>query len=71
MQKNEKEIGHNNTYAVVTNIYPISRNCIVWKQILILVFFQLATLIQLISIAQPIMPELTVFDGGIDRLVPQ
>jgi hypothetical protein len=39
--------------------------------VLILIVFQLATLIQLISIAQPIMPELTVFDGGIDRLVPQ
>ena len=30
---------------------------------------QLATLLQLVAIASPILPEVTVFDGGLDRVV--
>lgn len=36
---------------------------------LVLVGIQLATLIQFIYIASPILPEITVFDGGMDALV--
>lgn len=32
---------------------------------------QMATLVQLIALASPILPEVTVFDGGIDHMVGQ
>jgi hypothetical protein len=35
----------------------------------VLLAMQLASLVQLIAIASPILPEITVFDGGIDRIV--
>ena len=35
----------------------------------VFVVMQAATLVQLVALAAPILPELTVFDGGIDRMV--
>lgn len=37
--------------------------------VLVTIVMQLATLLQLIAIASPILPEVTVFDGGLDRVV--
>lgn len=37
--------------------------------ILIVVIMQLATMLQFIAVASPILPELTVFDGGIDQMM--
>lgn len=37
--------------------------------VLVLVGIQLATLVQFIYIASPILPEITVFDGGMDAIV--
>lgn len=39
--------------------------------IAVIVAMQLATLVQLIALASPILPEATVFDGGLDRMVGQ
>ncbi len=36
---------------------------------LVFVFLQIATLVQFIAVASPILPENTVFDGGIDQMV--
>ena len=36
---------------------------------LVVLLFLVATMVQFISIASPILPEITVFDGGIDRMV--
>lgn len=35
----------------------------------VVLLFLVATMVQFISIASPILPEITVFDGGIDRMV--
>jgi hypothetical protein len=35
----------------------------------VVVVMQLASLVQFIAVASPILPETTVFDGGIDRMV--
>jgi hypothetical protein len=35
----------------------------------VLLAMQLASLVQLVAIASPILPEITVFDGGIDRIM--
>lgn len=35
----------------------------------VVVFMQLATLVQLIFVAAPIIPEVTVFDGGLDSML--
>ena len=35
----------------------------------VLLAMQLASLVQLVAIASPILPEITVFDGGIDRII--
>jgi len=37
--------------------------------VVVTIVMQLATLLQLIAIASPILPEVTVFDGGLDRVV--
>lgn len=37
--------------------------------VVVLLFMQTATLLQLVAMASPILPEVTVFDGGIDRMV--
>jgi hypothetical protein len=37
--------------------------------VLVFVAIQVASLLQLIAVASPILPEHTVFDGGIDRMV--
>jgi hypothetical protein len=37
----------------------------------VVLLFLVATMVQFISIASPILPEITVFDGGIDRMVQQ
>ncbi|MCC7383620.1 MAG: hypothetical protein IT384_17400 [Deltaproteobacteria bacterium] len=37
--------------------------------VLVVVAMQLATLIQFIAVASPILPETTVFDGGIDQMI--
>ena len=37
---------------------------------MVLVVLLLATLVQLVALASPILPEATPFDGGIDRLLP-
>ncbi|HJN72647.1 MAG TPA: hypothetical protein QGF58_01820 [Myxococcota bacterium] len=37
--------------------------------VLVIVGIQLATLVQFIYIASPILPEITVFDGGMDAIV--
>jgi hypothetical protein len=38
--------------------------------VMVLVVLLLATLVQLVALASPILPEATPFDGGIDRLLP-
>jgi hypothetical protein len=35
----------------------------------VFLFMQVATLIQFIALASPILPELTVFDGGVDHMI--
>ena len=35
----------------------------------VFLFMQAATLVQFIALASPILPELTVFDGGIDHMI--
>jgi hypothetical protein len=35
----------------------------------VFLFMQMATLVQFIAMASPILPEITVFDGGIDHMV--
>ncbi|MBN2360336.1 MAG: hypothetical protein JXR83_12860 [Deltaproteobacteria bacterium] len=46
-----------------------------WKKwsvvlpVVVTIAMQLATLLQLIAIASPILPEVTVFDGGLDRVL--
>lgn len=35
----------------------------------VMLFMQLATLVQFVALASPIFPEVTVFDGGIDRIL--
>jgi len=37
--------------------------------IVVVLVMLLATLVQLIALASPILPELTVFDGGLDRMI--
>ena len=37
--------------------------------VLVFVGVNLAALLQLVALAAPILPELTAFDGGIDRLM--
>ena len=37
----------------------------------VILFFVTAALLQFITIASPILPEVTVFDGGIDRILAQ
>jgi hypothetical protein len=37
--------------------------------IVVMVFMQLAALLQLIALASPILPETTIFDSGIDHVV--
>lgn len=37
--------------------------------VMIVVAMQLATMLQFIAVASPILPEVTVFDGGIDRMM--
>jgi hypothetical protein len=36
---------------------------------LVVVCLQLATLVQFIALASPVLPELTPFDGGVDTLL--
>ena len=37
----------------------------------VILFFVTAALLQFITIASPILPEVTVFDGGVDRILAQ
>ncbi len=39
--------------------------------VFVLLFMQSATLLQLVALASPILPEVTVFDGGVDRILEQ
>jgi hypothetical protein len=48
---------------------PVGARGAVLLPVAVVVIMQLATLVQFIAVASPIMPETTVFDGGIDRMV--
>jgi hypothetical protein len=48
---------------------PTSRRRQLIAPVVALLFMHVATLLQLVALASPILPETTVFDGGIDRVV--
>jgi hypothetical protein len=54
--------------AVVTRV-PKDVGPVVALPVLVMVVFQLATLVQLVYVASPILPEITVFDGGMDAVL--
>jgi hypothetical protein len=55
--------------AAVARVEPGSKREIVAIPIVVMTFMQLASLLQLIALASPILPETTVFDSGIDHVV--
>ncbi|MEW5852026.1 MAG: hypothetical protein AB2A00_24775 [Myxococcota bacterium] len=61
------------TFVFIRNILrsvprDVSRSTVLFT-VAVFLGMQLATLLQLIALFAPILPELTVFDGGIDRVV--
>jgi hypothetical protein len=48
---------------------PSPRRGLLAIPIVVMVFMQLAALLQLIALASPILPETTIFDSGIDHVV--
>jgi hypothetical protein len=48
---------------------PTAGRLAVLLPVLIVVTMQLVTMVQFIAVASPILPEITVFDGGIDQMM--
>jgi len=48
---------------------PQARGASVWLPVFVVVSMQMVTLLQFIAVASPILPEVTVFDGGIDQVI--
>jgi len=55
--------------GLITRVREQSKIIHYMLPILVVVVMLLATLVQLIAVASPILPELTVFDGGLDRMI--
>lgn len=55
--------------GVVTRVKEQASRLSYLLPIFVIIIILLATLVQLIAVASPILPELTVFDGGVDRMI--
>lgn len=54
--------------GVVSRVEARARRRSVALPIITILVMVLATLVQLVALASPILPEVTVFDGGVDRI---
>jgi hypothetical protein len=55
--------------GAVSRVKPGFQRRQIVAPVMTMLFMQTATLLQFVALASPILPETTVFDGGIDRIV--